>query len=79
MWRPIGYDVKPATDEDVRAVIEACREYLEDLDRGGVGPDNRNLYQEDRLHLMGERMPALLALLARLEAAEGSSGISAVA
>ncbi|MHB1413847.1 MAG: hypothetical protein ACYC1C_01235 [Chloroflexota bacterium] len=76
MWRQIGYDVKPATDEDVRAVIEACREYLEDLDRGGVGPDNRNLYQEDRLHLMGVRMPALLA---RLEAAEGSSGISAVA
>jgi hypothetical protein len=67
MLRP-AHDVEPATDEDVRALKSACRDYLADIARGGVGPDNKNLYQEDLLRFMGERMPAVLARLGEAEA-----------
>lgn len=68
MYRGFNNGVEPATDEEVRALAAACQAYLADIERGGVGPDNKNLYQEALLLLMGEKMPAILA---RLDLSEG--------
>lgn len=62
-----GNEVEPATDEEVEAIVSACEEYLAELNRGWGGPDNKNVYQEDLLHFLGEKMPAVLARLAAVE------------